>query len=61
MSLTQARDRHPEVCIPNSEDLTPDDMRIVARGTWNVDDVLRPIYEDASDAVGREFTYPADP
>lgn len=27
-------------------------------GFWNVDDVLRPIYEEASDAVGREFPYP---
>jgi len=27
-------------------------------GFWNVDDVLRPIYEEASDVVGREFPYP---
>ena len=29
-------------------------------GFWNVDDVLRPIYEDASKKFGREFVYPAD-
>ena len=27
-------------------------------GFWNVDDVLRPIYEEAEQAVGREFPYP---
>jgi ribonuclease Z len=29
-------------------------------GFWNVDDVLRPIYQEASEVVGREFPYPAD-
>jgi ribonuclease Z len=29
-------------------------------GFWDVDDVLRPIYEEASKAVGREFPYPGD-
>ena len=29
-------------------------------GFWNVDDVLRPIYEEASEALGQEFPYPAD-
>ena len=27
-------------------------------GFWNVDDVLRPIYQEASEALGREFPYP---
>jgi ribonuclease Z len=27
-------------------------------GFWNVDDVLRPIYEEAGDVLGREFPYP---
>ena len=27
-------------------------------GKWNVDDVLRPIYEEASKAVGKELPYP---
>jgi len=27
-------------------------------GSWNVDDVLRPIYQEASKALGREFPYP---
>ena len=29
-------------------------------GFWDVDDVLRPIYQEASDVVGREFPYPGD-
>ena len=32
----------------------------IAGGTWNVDDVLRPIYKEASEVLGREFPYPAD-
>jgi ribonuclease Z len=30
----------------------------ISNGTWDVDDVLRPIYEEASRMVGREFEYP---
>ncbi len=29
-------------------------------GYWDVDDVLRPIYQDASERFGREFPYPGD-
>jgi ribonuclease Z len=29
-------------------------------GFWNVDDVLRPIYEEAGQVLGREFPYPGD-
>jgi len=29
-------------------------------GYWNVDDVLRPIFQEASEALGREFPYPED-
>lgn len=29
-------------------------------GFWDVDDVLRPIYEDASKKLGKEFPYPGD-
>ena len=32
----------------------------IANGKWDVDDVLRPIYEEASKMVGREFPYPGD-
>ena len=32
----------------------------IAGGKWDVDDVLEPIYEEASEAVGREFPYPKD-
>ena len=28
------------------------------QGKWNVDDVLKPIYKEASEKVGREFPYP---
>ena len=28
-------------------------------GKWNVDDVLEPIYKEASEVIGREFKYPA--
>ncbi len=30
----------------------------IANGKWDVDDVLRPIYEEASAIIGREFPYP---
>ncbi len=29
-------------------------------GKWDVDDALRPIYEQASEALGRDFPYPGD-
>jgi ribonuclease Z len=32
----------------------------IASGTWDVDDVLRPIYAEASEILGREFKYPGD-
>jgi ribonuclease Z len=32
----------------------------IAAGKWNVDDVLRPIYKEASEIVGRDFIYPED-
>jgi len=30
----------------------------IEAGRWNVDDVIRPIYEEAEEALGREFPYP---
>ncbi len=30
----------------------------IEAGRWNVDDVIRPIYEEAEKALGREFPYP---
>ena len=30
------------------------------KGFWNVDDVLRPIFKEASEVLGREFPYPGD-
>ncbi len=32
----------------------------IAEGVWDVDDVLRPIFEEASEALGRDFPYPGD-
>ena len=32
----------------------------IVNGKWDVDDVLRPIYKEAGEAVGRKFTYPGD-
>ena len=32
----------------------------IANGKWDVEDVLRPIYEDAGKALGRGFPYPGD-
>ena len=29
-------------------------------GFWDVDDVLRPIFEEAEETLGREFPYPGD-
>ena len=30
----------------------------IAAGKWNVDDVLRPIYQEAGEVLGRDFEYP---
>jgi ribonuclease Z len=32
----------------------------ILSGKWDVDDVLRPIYEQAGEALGKEFPYPGD-
>lgn len=32
----------------------------IAGGKWSVDDVLRPVYEEAGQVLGREFPYPGD-
>ena len=43
--------------------LNPDDIgfgEFTRSGFWNVDDVLRPIYEAASEKLGRIFPYPGD-
>ena len=37
---------------------TVDFSDFTLKGPWDVDDVLRPIYEEASKVVGREFKYP---
>jgi ribonuclease Z len=37
-----------------------DFSEFIENGKWDVDDVLRPIYEEASEAMGKEFPYPGD-
>jgi ribonuclease Z len=37
-----------------------DFSEFIENGKWEVDDVLRPIYEEASEAMGKEFPYPGD-
>jgi len=32
----------------------------ITNGKWNVDDVLRPVYKEAGEALGQEFPYPGD-
>ena len=32
----------------------------IACGEWDVDHVLRQIYEESSEVLGREFKYPGD-
>ena len=32
----------------------------IKNGVWDVDDVLRPIYEHAGEILGRDFPYPGD-
>ena len=34
--------------------------KFISEGTWNVDDVLRPIYKATGKEMGREFKYPGD-
>ena len=43
--------------------MSPDDIgftEFIENGKWDVDDVLRPIFEEASEALGQEFPYPGD-
>lgn len=43
--------------------LNPDDIGFsdfTNSGLWDVEDVLRPIYEEASQATGRDLPYPGD-
>jgi ribonuclease Z len=45
---------------PDPNDRVPYSPEIIA-GRLDVDDVVRPIYEEASRALGREFEYPSNP
>lgn len=59
--------RPPEVPKPSDRDAFSKRVNwqlpyseFITDGAWDVDDVLRPIYEEASKAVGRDFPYPGD-
>jgi ribonuclease Z len=54
----QLSDREPFTKRLGLEDLKFSEF--IAGGKWNVDDVLRPIYQEASEVLGREFKYPND-
>ncbi|MGI9530088.1 guanitoxin biosynthesis MBL fold metallo-hydrolase GntH [Lutimonas sp.] len=34
--------------------------KFISEGTWDVDDVLRPVYEETSKTYGKEYPYPGD-
>ncbi|WP_170552735.1 guanitoxin biosynthesis MBL fold metallo-hydrolase GntH [Ruegeria atlantica] len=72
MAATEERTWAPPLAAPaeppNVEDKTAmadklgvetlDFSDFVAGGVWDVEDVLRPIYEEASEALGQDFPYP---
>jgi ribonuclease Z len=76
MAVTEERTWAPPLASPaippSSEDkktyakktgIPPESLefsKFTKDGVWDVDDVLRPIYREASEAVGREFPYPGD-
>ena len=54
---------NPQDKIDRAKELgveTLDFSEFTRSGFWDVDDVLRPIYQQASEKVGREFPYPGD-
>jgi ribonuclease Z len=66
---TWAPPRTREAQAPKPEDRKPWEEKLgvslefsdfTKGGFWDVDDVLRPIYKEASEAFGREFPYPGD-
>jgi ribonuclease Z len=72
MAVTEERTWSPPLAAPaqppNPDDKTAmaeqlgvetlDFSDFIAGGVWDVDDVLRPIYEQASEALGQDFPYP---
>ena len=62
----------PGVIPPNPPDMSDRDAwseklgwevgysKFIEDGKWDVDDVLRPIYKEASEVLGRDFPYPGD-
>ena len=54
---------NPPAAYP-AEPVSADDRigysALIENGRWDVDDVVRPIYKEAGEALGREFPYPGD-
>jgi ribonuclease Z len=63
MAIIDHESWNPPAAYPpepvRAEDLVGYSPEIEA-GRWNVDDVVRPIYKEAGEALGREFPYPGD-
>jgi ribonuclease Z len=61
MAAIEHESWNPPAAYP-PEPVSPDDRigysSVIEAGRWNVDDVVRPIYEEASEALGRDFPYP---
>ena len=61
MAIIDHESWNPPAAYPpepvKAEDLVGYSPEIEA-GRWNVDDVIRPIYKEAGEALGREFPYP---
>ena len=54
---------NPDDKIAWAADLGVDSLNysdFIAGGVWDVEDVIRPIYEEASEVLDREFPYPGD-
>jgi ribonuclease Z len=57
-TLPDVQDRKDMAKTLGLEDIEYSDF--IKSGYWDVDDALRPIYEQASEKLGREFKYPGD-
>lgn len=57
----QAPSQDDKIAFAKENNLSKESMQFsefIKDGVWNVDDVLKPIYQDASEKFGKEFPYP---
>ncbi len=63
MAVINHESWNPPAAYP-PEPINPEDQigysPEIEAGRWDVDDVVRPIYKEAEEALGREFKYPGD-